>query len=270
MTEARLPLLYRNPQVLHPQRHGNRSLAPPGDYAFSAHANAVPLVAEEMAVAARHFPIVFTDGPSPHPVAVLGLRGQHNPFVNAAGQWREGVYVPAYIRRYPFIFHENDAGTELTLCIDDAAAQLREGRDNPLFDAAGEPTPLTRHALAFCRDYQAQHAVALAFTRALVEAKLLVDHRADITLHSGQRLSLTGFKVIDEAGFAQLPDATFLQWRQRGWLPLAYAHFASVSAWSAVLEQEVAGDEAGDGAGASLQATAPAFHTLGQADPIPG
>lgn len=238
MTDTRLPPLYRRPQVLHARRHGHRSLAPPGDYGFAAHINAVPVVAEEMAVAGRHFPIVFTEGEVPHPVAVLGLRGQHNPFVDASGRWCEGVYVPAYIRRYPFIFHENAAGTELSLCIDEAAEQLVEGRGNPLFDTAGEPTPLTRNALAFCRDYQVQYAVALAFTRALVQEQLLVDHRADASLHDGQRLSLTGFKVIDESRFAQLPDATFLQWRHRGWLPLAYSHFASVSAWSAVLEQE--------------------------------
>lgn len=243
-TDTRLPPLYRRPRVLHAPRHGNRSLAPPGHYGFAAQINAVPVVAEEMAVAGRHFPIVFSEGAEPHPVAVLGLRGQHNPFVDARGRWREGVYVPAYIRRYPFIFHENAAGTELTLCIDEAAEQLLEGRGNPLFDTAGEPTPLTRHALAFCRDYQAQHAVALAFTQALVDEQLLVDHRADVSLHDGQRLSLSSFKVIDETRFAKLPDATFLQWRQRGWLPLAYSHFASVSAWSAVLEQEATRDVA--------------------------
>jgi SapC len=98
-------------------------------------------------------------------VAVPGLRGQHNPLVHAGGQWREGVYVPACIRRYPFIVHENAAGTELTLCIDEAAGQLP------------------------------------------------VDHRADVSLHNGRRLSLTGFKVIDESRCAQLPDATFLQWQ---------------------------------------------------------
>lgn len=236
MTERLLPLFYQSPTVLRPAAHGGRSLAPQGNYRFAARSNAVPLVAEEIAVAGRHFPVVFSEGDTPHPVAVLGLRGQHNLFVDEAGRWREGVYVPAYVRRYPFIFHENTAGNELTLCIDEASELLIDGRDNPLFDAQGEPTALTRNALAFCRDFQAQHQLAVAFTRALIEADLLVDHRADVTLTDGQRLSLSGFKVIDEKRLAKLPDATFLQWRRQGWLPLIYGHFFSVGAWSGLID----------------------------------
>lgn len=237
MTDTALPLFYRSPRVLTPGAHGQRSLAPEPGYAFAATTNAVPLVAEEMAVAGRHFPVVFSDEGAPHPVAILGLRGQQNLFVEADGRWRAGAYLPAYVRRYPFIFLENEQRTELTLCIDESADALVPGRDRPLFDEAGQPTALTRNALAFCRDYQAQHLLAAAFTAALAEAGLLVDHRADVTLRGGERLSLAGFKVIDADRFAQLPDATFLAWRQKGWLPLAYAHFFSIGAWSALVDR---------------------------------
>ncbi len=239
MTDTPLPLFYQSPRILLPNAHGDRSLGRQGDFRFAAHSNAVPLVAEEMAVAGRHYPVVFTDGATPQPIAVLGLRGQHNLFVNEAGQWQAGVYVPAYVRRYPFIFHENAAGTELTLCVDEASEHLVSGRHNPLFDVQGEPTPLTRNALAFCRDYQAQHKLAVAFTRALIQADVLVDHRADVSLRDGQRLSLEGFKVIDETRFAKLPDETFLAWRRQGWLPLVYSHFFSVGAWSALVDRSI-------------------------------
>jgi hypothetical protein len=240
MTDTSLPLFYKAPRVLRPAAHGDRSLATDPGYRFAAGSNAVPVVAEEMPTASRHFPVVFTDSAQPHPVAILGLRGQQNLFVDDAGRWRDGVYVPAYVRRYPFIFQENDAGTELTLCVDEAAESLVAGRNNPLFGAKGEPTPLTRNALAFCRDYQAQHKVAVEFARTVAEAQLLVDHRADVTLHDGQRLSLSGFKVIDENRFAKLPDETFLQWRRKGWLPLVYSHFFSIGAWSSLIDRVVA------------------------------
>lgn len=239
MTETALPLFYRKPRVLHPAAHGDRSLAASPGFGFAARSNAVPVVAEEIAVAGRHFPIVFSNEVAPHPVAILGLKEQQNLFVDEAGHWREGVYIPAYVRRYPFIFLENDGGTELTLCVDEAAESLVAGRDNPLFDAKGEPTPLTRSALAFCRDYQAQHKLAAEFAAAVVAADLLVEHRADITLRDGQRMSLSGFKVIDERRFAALPDETFLQWRRKGWLPLAYSHFFSIGAWSALIDRSV-------------------------------
>jgi len=206
-------------------------------YAFAASTNAVPVVADEMSTAARHFPIVFSDEATPHPVAILGLRGQQNLFVGDDGQWAAGVYVPAYVRRYPFIFLEDEARAELTLCIDEAAEAVVSGRERPLFDEAGQPTALTRSALTFCRDYQVQHLAAAAFASALVEADLLVDHRADVSLNNGQRLSLTGFKEIDADRFASLPDETFLAWRAKGWLTLAYAHFFSVGAWSALVDR---------------------------------
>ncbi len=242
MTDASLPLFYKSPRVLTPGEHGERSLARDPGYAFAATTNAVPLVAEEMSMAARHFPIVFSHEATPHPVAILGLRGQQNLFVEPDGQWSTDVYVPAYIRRYPFIFLENEARAELTLCIDEASEALVAGRDRPLFDDAGEPTALTRSALTFCRDYQAQHLEAAAFSKALSDADLLVDHRADVTLRSGERLSLAGFKEIDADRFAKLPDATFLAWRSKGWLTLAYAHFFSIGAWSALVNR-VAGAE---------------------------
>lgn len=237
MTDTQLPLFYKSPRVLHPGAHANRSLAADPGFGFAAQTNAVPVVAEEIPTAGRHFPVVFSDEAVPHPVAILGLRGGQNLFVDEAGRWRDGVYVPAYVRRYPFIFLENDARTELTLCVDEAAEALVAGRDNPLFDATGEPTPLTRNTLAFCRDYQAQHLLAAAFAREVAAADLLVEHRADITLRDGQRMSLSGFRVIDANRFDKLPDDILLAWRRKGWLPLVYSHFFSIGAWSSLVDR---------------------------------
>ncbi len=91
----------------------------------------------------------------------------------------------------------------------------------------------------------------MEFTRALAEAELLVENRADITLADGQRLAMSGFKVIDEAKFNKLPEAEFLRWRANGWLPLVYCHLLSINTWPALinqLEPSVPADEAAAGA----------------------
>ena len=234
-----LPLFYTRPRVLQPGLHGRLSISAQAGYRHAAGTNAVPLVAQELPVACRHFPIVFSEGgSSPHPMAVLGLQAGRNAFVDDEGHWRDGAYIPAYVRRYPFIFLENEARSELTLCIDEAAPQLVEGRANPLFDEAGKPTALTQGALTFCRDYQAQHLATLAFGAALEAADLLVENRADVTLPSGQRMSLSGFRVIDEARFEQLPETELRRWREQGWVKLVYAHFISIGGWSDLLDRE--------------------------------
>jgi hypothetical protein len=234
-SQPSLPLFYVQPKVLQPGLHGQKSISKASTYKFAAETNAAPLVAAEIPLAGRQFPIVFSEDPNPHPVVVLGLRDQQNVFVDAEGQWREGAYVPAYIRRYPFIFLENEARTELTLCVDEA--HLVDGRENPLFEEDGKPTALTQAALAFCRDYQAQHLAAAEFAAALAEAGLLVDNRADITLNDGQKMSLSGFKVIDEARFHALPADVLVRWRDKGWLPLVYAHFFSLGSWSSLVDR---------------------------------
>ncbi|SHH80582.1 SapC family protein [Pollutimonas bauzanensis] len=251
MTSTTLPLFYIQPRPLQAALHDKLSLAEQAGYGFAGATNAVPLVAGEIAVACRHYPIVFTEGALPSPVAVLGLRGQENLFVDADGQWRAGHYVPAYIRRYPFIFMENTDRGEYTLCIDEAAASVVEGRDHPLFNDDGSPSALSRSALDFCRDYQNQHAHTMEFMRALAEADVLVENRADITLPDGQRLSLSGFKIIDEAKFNKLPEDEFLRWRANGWLPLVYFHFVSIGTWSTLLDRiqpSAAGTEPGKAA----------------------
>jgi len=237
MTSTALPLFYVRPRPLQPKLHDKLSLAPQAGYGFAKRTNSVPLVAGEMANACRHFPIVFAGGAQPSTAAVLGLRDQENLFVAADGQWRAGAYIPAYIRRYPFIFVENEDQSQFTLCIDEEAASVVEGDGNPLFDPAGEPTELTRHALEFCRDYQHQHAYTMEFCRAVSDAGLLIENRADITLPDGQHLSLTGFKVIDENKFNQLPDEVFLRWRAKGWVALVYCHLISINTWSTLIGQ---------------------------------
>jgi len=235
MISTPLPLFYRQPQPLQAGLHAKLSLAKQPGYGFAAGANSVPLIASEMATACRHFPIVFTEGPQPSPVAVLGLRGEENLFIDDAGQWRANTYIPAYIRRYPFIFMENADQSQFTLCADMAAENITESSENPLFDAEGAPTPLTRSALEFCREYQNQHAYTAEFCRALAGADLLVENRADVTLPDGQRLTLSGFKIIDEAKFNALPEPDFLRWRANGWLMLVYCHLISIAAWPALL-----------------------------------
>jgi len=236
MPDASLPIFYRKPRPLQAERDADLGVREDGDYGFARQANAVPLVAVEMTLACRHYPIVFAAGAVPQPVALLGLRGGQNLFVDAAGRWSEGVYIPAYVRRYPFIFMENADKSEYTLCIDEAAAAAVRGGGRPLF-ADGKPTDLAQRVLAFCRDYQANHNATQAFVQAVAAADLLVDNRADVTLGSGERLSLAGFKVIDEARFNALDGEVLLRWRGEGWLALVYAHLISISNWAGLVDR---------------------------------
>ncbi|RME66582.1 MAG: hypothetical protein D6782_04055, partial [Alphaproteobacteria bacterium] len=140
-----LPPLYRNLVPLSPSRHGDLSFRPTGDFKFARSLNAVPLMAEEFPLAQRNYPIMFTYGKVVQPLAILGLKDGENMFVNEAGEWQENAYIPAYVRRYPFLLARLRPDDErLSLCIDDTAAGVGRGGDDRLFDG-NEPTELTKN-----------------------------------------------------------------------------------------------------------------------------
>lgn len=227
-----LPLFYKAPQLLNSERHKRAGIKPGGDFAFARDANAVPLGADEIFAAQFDFPVVFAETNPPQPVAVLGVGRKRNAFVDSAGKWRANTYIPAYIRRYPFILATGLAPGQVHVAIDEGAACFDPEGGQRLFEENGL-TRFTRQAVDFCQAFQTQFDLARSFGEALEAAGLLVPKRVDIQLPDGTRLSLDRFRVIDEARFDALPDATFLTWRRRGWLGLIYAHFLSMRRWQA-------------------------------------
>jgi len=234
---AGLPIFYSRPRPLDAVADRGRSLRPVADFLYARATNSVLLGAAEFPRAMRSYPIVFTSGEPRVAVAVLGLEGNENLFVSGDGKWREGEYIPAYVRRYPFIFLEQPDKNELILCVDEASGLLTESEDQPLF-AGGEATQLVRNALSFCREFHEQTLASAAFVGELARHGLLIPNEARVVLNSGKEMTLRDFQIVDEAKFNALPDEVFLDWRRRGWLPLVYCHLMSMASWPRLVELE--------------------------------
>lgn len=228
-----LPLFYKQPRPLDANAHRNVRLRDNANFGFARNANSVPINGVEFAIAQRQYPIVFTGTGKPFPAAVMGLRVDENLFVGEDGRWVEGIYVPAYVRRYPFVFIEAPED-KLILAIDEGSGLLVEDGPHKLFDTAGKPTPLVNGALQFCGAYQANFKQTQEFIDSLLEHDLLVDNRANAVLSGGERLTLGGFKVIDEEKFKALPGAVLKSWRDQGWLGWVYAHMFSLTGWNSL------------------------------------
>ncbi len=225
---AELPLFYQRPAPISKERHGGKHMKAASSYAFAAATNAVPLVMQEMALAAKSYPIVFTPGSPTTPVAVLGVRRQENLFLEDDGRWQAGHYVPAYVRRYPFVFTNSPNSDQLVLCIDEASERLSDTEGTPMYQA-NEPSEDLQTSLKFCEEYQRQLIVTKNFMADLELQDLLVDKEMTFNTATGTSYRLSGFRMIEESRFNELPDGIILDWRERGWLGFIYCHLISTS-----------------------------------------
>ncbi|MDP1667768.1 SapC family protein [Phaeovulum sp.] len=223
-------MIYENAVPISAEAHRNLAVRQGTDFRFAAALNSVPLVVAEFEKAAAEYPIVFAgEGPALTPAAVVGLRTDENLCVTAAGAW-DGDYVPAFLRRYPFVFANADAEGNFALCIDTAFEGVNEaGKGERLFDSDGNRTQYLSNMLQFTSDYQAQHALTRAFTDRLRELDLLEPATATASLPDGSRISLGGFLRVSTDRLANLDDAAVLDLFRTGFLGVIHAHVASMS-----------------------------------------
>ncbi|MFZ4409878.1 MAG: SapC family protein [Paracraurococcus sp.] len=222
-----LPPLYRSLDPVTPERHATLRVRDAG-YAFAATASAVPLVVEEFTVAARSLPIVFA-AQAPHlPVALTGLAAGTNLYVDAAGAWKQGAYIPAYLRRIPFFLVRTAPGSDqLVLCIDSTAPQVSETEGEPLFDAEGKATAQLDRALTFTRSVEEGMLRTRGITERLNEMGLLKPAVVQFP-HHGKPLRVDGFFAVDRPALAALPAEQLVELRDKGWLEPIFAHLLSI------------------------------------------
>lgn len=239
---ANMPLFYQKPEPLDAEKHANLCLKKNFGFGFTKEVNAVPVNLIEMPQVCHFYPIAFSPDSMATPVAILGLRDNENLFLNADNTWHDMAYIPAYIRRYPFIFSELPDSDQLTLCVDMNDKIVEQNGEQPFFTADKKPTDLSNNALEFCKSYHAAAQQTLEFSQAIAEADILVDREAQINVSENTRINFSGFKIIDEKKFAELDNKTFLEWREKGWLPFIYAHLFSGAQWqrlSALLNERL-------------------------------
>ncbi|HEV7268078.1 MAG TPA: SapC family protein [Falsiroseomonas sp.] len=100
-------LFYRSVVPVNFQRHKDWSVKTGESYAFAAEVNSVPVTAVEFAPAAAEYPVVFAGNEDAvFPAVILGARTNENLYVDAEGKWL-GRYIPAFVRRYPFVFSQD-------------------------------------------------------------------------------------------------------------------------------------------------------------------
>lgn len=244
-------LIYETAIPVSLPRHADSSIDPSNSYAFAASINAVPLTAVEFQRAAAEFAIVFAQvGEDILPSAVLGVRGEQNLYLTQDAQWR-AKYVPAFIRRYPFVFASSADKQTLTLCIDETCPGFnREGRGQRLFGDDGKPSAYVEQVLKFLQEYQVQFERTRRFCRQLKDLKLLEPMQATVTTPTGTRQSLGGFLGVKRERLRELGGEALSTLARTDELELLYLHLHSLRHLNEVTDRFIGtlASEAGAGA----------------------
>lgn len=241
--QSNLPLFYKDLMPLNNRDHGKwrskgTDVAP---WIVSEHA--IPLTVDEFVQAQRTFPIVFSAGASPVPLALMGLNEGINTFFDDKGKAREDVYIPAYVRRYPFLLAKLDSKTDtMSLCFDPSAGLIGEFKDGEaMFDDEGKATEHTQGILQFCQAFEEAGQRTAAFIAELQKHELLMD--GEVAIGRGDDPNAPpyvyrGFTMVNQEKLREVRGDVLRTWNQNGMLALIHAHIFSLDLMRAVFARQ--------------------------------
>jgi SapC protein len=220
-------LIYKSAVPVNRTTHHDCFVDVHANYTYAAAVNSVPLMAVEFPLAATEYPIVFGGTETDlTPVAILGVRADENLFLGDDGSWR-AKYIPAFVRRYPFVFSHSDE--KFVLCVDEEFAGFnREGRGERLFNEDGTTTPYVDGILKFLQDYQVQFQTTQRVCHRIRDLGLLDQMTAQVNVESGPPLSLGGFMAVSREKLKALPAETLAELAKSDELELIYMHLHSL------------------------------------------
>ena len=202
---------------------------------------AVPLSFTEFSVACRDLPIAFVsgDGGSTYvPMAVLGLENQQNLFVTKDNSWEDGVYLPAYVRRYPFcmtrVTVDGKEQAERVACVEKRAIS---DKGDSLYDKDGEPLATWQERQKLLFEYEADLLRSEEMCRTLGELGVLEPFTMQAVPNQGTPVAMTGMYRVAEQKLAELPGDKLKELANGGTLSRVYAHLISLANFGRLLDR---------------------------------
>jgi hypothetical protein len=225
-------LFYERPVPLNRTVHKDLRMKGIPSMRFAAKAHSVPLTGVEFPLAARDVPILFAGErvEDAGPMALLGLRQEENLLVDAQGQWMPNVYVPAFVRRYPFILAEKPEGTEgedFTVFLDEAFEGFGTEEGERLFNEDGSDSEILSRAVAFLGEFQ-QHVARTRWFMDQLRKHDLLEPRNIRLEKQGKAINLNGLFVVSEERLRRLDAQTAQTFLAEGVLGWIYAHLLSL------------------------------------------
>jgi hypothetical protein len=212
---------------------------------FARGLNAIPISYTEFALVAREYPIVFTAVGKTQayiPVALLGMAAGENLY-DHGGIWADGVYVPAYARRYPFCMSKVTMGNveqkDRLICIEKSFIDDKAGE--ALFDGKGQPSDKWKEIERLLTEYEFDLERSREMCGILGDYGLLEPFNMQAKMNKGgDPLAMTGMFRIAETKIEHLNASQLKNLVKKGILSRIYAHLLSLNNFGRLLDRKAA------------------------------
>ena len=242
-------LFYSKPEPLSSQAHGQLGVSQIAEpFGFLRTAHAVPVTVTEFGMTAAAYPVIFV-GNERTPIAAMGVRQGQNLYVDDQGRTDPDYYIPAFVRRYPFVFAADDQSDRLLLCIDRVAPMISDSPEVPFFEN-GEPSKFTNDAIEFCKEFERQRRATSEFTQCVPNLDLFEQRSVSFPPRDnqgtpvGQQQQISDYWAVSEERLNALSDAQYLELKANGAIGAIYAHLVSLLNWPRLIQRAVRAQQA--------------------------
>jgi len=237
-----LPLFYNSLEPLSSEVHASYRFRPMDSAPFLVGQHAIPITVDEFTQVQRFMPIVFTADADPVPLALMGMNEGTNVFIGEDGRASQDIYIPAYVRRYPFMLVRLQPDSEqLSLCFDPTSNTIGAFDDGEAIFEDGQPSTFTKNVLEFNDMFEQALMRTRNFMNDLKELELLMDGELSIQPDGApQPFVYRGFQMVNEEKLRDLRGDQLRKINQNGLLPLLYAHLFSLSVTREIFGRQMA------------------------------
>lgn len=226
--------MYKNLEILNKINHKNFTVKEVKDFSYTKNLISVPVTINEFFEACKNYPIFFAKDSTNNWFAtvMLGYKENKNLFVDDKGNWEKLHYIPAFIRRYPFVFIEQQIENKNELLVALDSGYLVENEDDKqkrLFDDSGDNTEFLNKILDFLNQFNLNSNATTEFIKKLEEWDLLEEKVATILNSNQEKFIINGFFIVNEDKLKHLSKKKKEEICNKNLSPLITAHLISLS-----------------------------------------
>ncbi|WP_336278617.1 SapC family protein [Bartonella sp. CB175] len=232
---ANIMLFYKDVTPINKMTHKNLKFAPPNNMSFAKDTHWVPLASSEYFRAALDYPILFMSAKDEQEkqhytsAALVGLSNDENDYIVSNENWKQNTYVPAFVRRYPFVLAQIPNEKELSVCFDQQSGMFNEVTGTELFNSDGSISPFMEERIQFLESFKVAMEKTSEFIDTLVEMDLLSQKSINVKNEKGLSAQLEDFWIVDEEKLNKLSAHQLAKLHKNGFLGQIFAHLMSMN-----------------------------------------